>query len=909
MKRWPFAGRRHELDDLVRLARDPTAQGVIIAGPAGVGKSRLAGEVLTRFHAAKVTTLRIRATKAASSIPNGALADLIPPQHPPHLVNTVRWAADELLAQARGRVAVLSVDDAHLLDSHSAEVIACLVRGGQARLVATLRTGEPAPDPVTLLWRDGHVRRYDTGPLSDDDVTAVLTAALGGQPDDATVRRLAEVTEGNALFLSEVVGAAIAAGSLSEIHGMWKLTGAPPLAPRLVDLIHERIGALSPELKDVLEYTALAEPIGARTLGALTGERAVLEAEERGLVRVRVEGRREIARLGHPLYGEVAREHLPELRRRRRHADLAAALEATGLRRREDPLRVTVWRLAGGLGAAPRPLLDASRLAWSAHDYPLAIRLGEAALDAGGGTAAAIQLATLLDYAQQPDRARSVLDATLEPGDEPSKARLVLARASNLAWGMDRLGDALDLLAVTEKELAEPSGRRRLAVQRLGLTASAARTGDALRLGTELLAHDLEPAQRAQVLNSRALALCYAGRTTEATALVREALGAAATWRDELPALVSPLHSTWSMCGYFSGDLAVMDEAIASMRSALAGQRGWSRGEGSLALARGNAATLRGQLGTALLVLHAPANHETALTVGGCMAAYAAAQALRGEADAARDTLRAAVERNRATWTAFMRWVALTRVWIAAAAGESSRAVELALAAAADCRESGLAAFEAVALHDAVRLGAPVTVAARLAELAAAHDGPRVRLAARHAAALAESDADGLLAVAEGFDALGLRLHAAEAAAQAAGLLRRSRGERAARAAATEAWSLAGACQGPDTPALRELAAPDLTERELQVAQLTAAGRSHRQIAMELGIAMRTAMNHRNQAYWKLGVNSPAELAKALNRFRRPAGGTDGPRPISPPPNARPGQAAPGSRRPGPAAEPGGDGR
>ncbi|MEV2270242.1 AAA family ATPase [Nonomuraea africana] len=868
MKRWPFAGRRQELEDLVRLARDPTAQGVVIAGPAGVGKSRLADEVLTHFHAAKVALVRIRATKAASSIPNGALADLIPRQHPPHLVNTLRWAADELLGHARGRVLVLAVDDAHLLDSHSAEVIASLVRARQARMVATLRAGEPAPDPVTLLWREGHLRRYDADPLSDLDVAAVLTAALGAQPDDATVRRLGEVTEGNALFLYEVVGAAMASGALSPVHGMWKLTGDPPLAPRLVDLIHERIGALSPELKDVLEYTALAEPIGARTLSSLTSERALLEAEERGLVRVRVDRQREIARLGHPLYGEVARERLPELRRRRRHADLVAALESTGLRRREDPLRVTVWRLAGGLGAAPLPLLDASRLAWSAHDYPLAIRLGEAALEAGGGVPASLQLATLLDYAQQPDRARAVLDATPEPEDEPTRARLVLARASNLAWGMDRLGDALDLLSAAEKELTSAPPRRQVAVQRLGLTASAARPAEALRLGAELLAQDLGPAQRAQVLGSRALSLCYAGRTTEAVELVHEALREAAAWRDELPALISPLHSTWAMCGYFSGDLAVMDQAIASMRAALAGQRGWSRGEGSLALARGNAATLRGQLGAALLILHAPANHETALTVGGCMAAYAATQALRGEAAAARDTLRAALARNRATWTAFMRWAALTRVWIAAAEGETDRAVELALAAAADCRESGLSAFEAVALHDVVRLGAPAAALPRLAELATSHEGPRVRLAAAHATALAGGDPKGLLGVAEGFDALGMRLHAAEAAAQAAAVLRGTRGEKAARTAATEAWSLAGACQGPDTPALRGLAAPDLTDRELQVAQLTAAGHSHREIAQRLGIAMRTAMNHRNQAYWKLGVNSPTELAKALNRFR-----------------------------------------
>ncbi|MBB5081110.1 helix-turn-helix transcriptional regulator [Nonomuraea endophytica] len=971
MKTWPFAGRRQELEHLVRLARDPTAQGVLVAGPAGVGKSRLAGKILEAFRPGRVTLLPITATKAASGIPNGALADLIPRDHPPHLVNTLRWAGEELLKQARGRTLVLAVDDAHLLDSHSAEVVASLVRGRQARLVATLRTGEPAPDSMTGLWRDGHVRRLDVEPFSDADLVAVLAAALGGPPDDATARRLGEITEGNALFLQEVVTAARAAGSLHPIQGVWKLTGDPPLAPRLADLIHERIGALSPALKAVLEYTAFAEPVGARTLSALCSEEAVLEAEERGLIKVAVDRRREIARLGHPLYGEVARDHCPELRRRRRHADLVAAVEPTGLRRVEDLVRVTVWRLTAGLGAAPEPLLAACRLAWAAHDYPTAIRLGEAAveasIDAGtargttgatagntgntGNTAAAIQLATVLDYAQQPDRARAVLDAVPPPRDEPGRARLVQAVASNLAWGMDRLGDALDLLATTEKSLRDPALRLQLATRRLSLTASAARPADALHLSDTLLTSGtpppphrhpltgppalvppstirpveehpdtgdpvplkaivtgtsgmpvpedaplpqaatlpeeaalpdavafhgevpgqtrgvhLGPVLRAQVLNSRALALCYSGHTREAAELVREALDEAQSWRDGIPALVSPLHSTWAMCGYFAGDLPLMDQAIASMRAELAGQRGWSRGEGSLALSRGHAATLRGELGAALLILHSPANHETAVTVGGCMGAYAAVQALRGDAPAARATLRAALDRNRATWTAFTRWVALTRVWIAAAAGELEHAAELALTAAAECREAGLSAFESVALHDAVRLGAPHSALPRLEELASVMDGSRVRLAARQARALAADDPNGLLDVAAGFDTLGMRLHAAEAAAQAASLLRHTKGEKAARAAATEAWSLAGACQGVDTPALRGLAAPNLTSRELQVAKLTAAGLSHREIAERLGIAIRTAMNHRNQAYWKLGVNSPAELAKALTR-------------------------------------------
>ncbi|MFD0660302.1 hypothetical protein [Thermocatellispora tengchongensis] len=237
----------------------------------------------------------------------------------------------------------------------------------------------------------------------------------------------------------------------------------------------------------MLEYTAFAEPVGARTLSALVSEGAVLAAEERGLIRVVVEGRREVARLGHPLYGEVAREHCPELRRRRRHAELVRVVEAAGLRRREDLLRTAVWRLESGLGADPEPLAAASRLAWSAHDYRLAVRLAEAAVTAGGGTGAAILLATVLDYAQLPDRARAVLDTTPEPEGEAARAELALARANNLAWGMNRLAEAKELLDATERELREPGPRGQIAVRRLTLTASAAQPREALALSAPLL--------------------------------------------------------------------------------------------------------------------------------------------------------------------------------------------------------------------------------------------------------------------------------------------------------------------------------------------------------------------------------------------------------------------------------------
>ncbi|MEV7967649.1 AAA family ATPase [Sphaerisporangium sp. NPDC088356] len=908
MAMWPFAGRRDDLARLVRLAHDGTAHGVVIAGPAGVGKSRLATEVLRTFGSSAYAVIPIRATRAAGGIPYGALARLLPPEAPPGLVNPLRWAAEAVRAHAGGRRPVLAVDDAHLLDGPSAAAVHHLVTVERALIVATLRTGEPAPDSVTALWRDGLATRADIGPLTLGDSAAILTAALGGRPDDATVRRLGTATEGNALLLHELVGAARDAGTLRQVRGMWQLTGEPPLAPRLTELVGERIGALSPEAGAVLELTAFAEPISLATLLELTSAEAVEQAEGRGLIRMTGDGRRVVVRLGHPLYGEVARAGCPPLRRRNRYATLAGALERSGARRRDDLLRLTVWQLESGRQAPAGPLLSACRLAWATHDYTLAIRLGRAALAAGGGVEAAILLATVLDYAQFPDEAYAVLtspqtwvragspyearvegpasyaagpagagdggsagvaEATGAGGgdrlDEVTGTRLALARASNLAWGMNRLDEALDLLDRTEASLTDPASRQQVAMRRLDLASSAAKPRTALDLGAALLRALPAGPERIQTLKAQALALCYAGRTGEAVAVARQALTDAGSWQDAIPAMVSPLHSAWSMAALFAGDLTAMEEAVGSMEAAVAAQRGWSLGEGSLALAKGHLATARGQVETALGVLHDAAHHPTALTVGGCMGAYAAAQAFLGDAEGAQSTLNEALARNRATWTGFTRWVSLTRVWVAAAYGDTGAAVELALVFAEECRAAELPGFEFVALHDAVRLGGAAHALARLEELPALHDGRRVLLARDHARAAVAGDGAALLAVADGFEELGLILHAAEAAAQAAARLRRVGNERAGLAATTRAWTLARRCEGARTPALRGLAAPELTARQLEVAQLAVHGLSNRDIADRLVLSIRTVGNHLRAVYERTGLSDRVELRRLFD--------------------------------------------
>ena len=60
---------------------------------------------------------------------------------------------------------LLVVDDAHLLDDASAALVHQLVMARALSLVVTVRSGEPAPDAVVALWKDGWLECLDVQPL------------------------------------------------------------------------------------------------------------------------------------------------------------------------------------------------------------------------------------------------------------------------------------------------------------------------------------------------------------------------------------------------------------------------------------------------------------------------------------------------------------------------------------------------------------------------------------------------------------------------------------------------------------------------------------------------------------------------------------------------------------------------
>ena len=118
---WALTGRTEELRRIVdALTGQRPYAGVVVAGDAGVGKSRLAREALARLSRRYVVHWVV-ATASARPLPLGVFADRIDDVVAEPML-LVRDVIESLTANAGGGSVIVGVDDAHLLDDLSAFV-------------------------------------------------------------------------------------------------------------------------------------------------------------------------------------------------------------------------------------------------------------------------------------------------------------------------------------------------------------------------------------------------------------------------------------------------------------------------------------------------------------------------------------------------------------------------------------------------------------------------------------------------------------------------------------------------------------------------------------------------------------------------------------------------------------------
>nr|WP_240940371.1 LuxR family transcriptional regulator [Planosporangium flavigriseum] len=838
-----------------------------MGGAAGIGKSRLLREGVVGLDAERLSVWSTTANAATAGLPLGGLSQVLPADQPAPASTSglLRWAVDALRQQAAGRPMVLAIDDAHLLDPLSATLVYYLARSERATVLATVRTGEPVPDPVRALWTDDLVERVELGPLTEQEVADLLTQVLGGPVDSATVDRLRQLSQGNALLLRELVLAARASGDLDASYGVWRWTGRFELAPTLTEVVDSRIGQLTPEVRAVLELVAFGAPIGLPLLVGATDAAAVETAEERQLIRVTRDDHRVDVWLAHPLYGEIVRQRCPVTRFRRLLADLADLFEEAGARRDEDLLRIAVWRLDSDTVRDPRQLLDASRLAFTGYDVPLALRLARAAMTTSAGLEAAKTLGTLLMLVDQPQEALSTLDSVADLiTDDEQRCRWQCTRAVIAYWGMSD-ESAPEHLAKDGPLLAEgcaPTWAR--AIESL-MRLHHGEHETALELARSVLdGPDSVAGARALAASTAAHLQAARGAFVQTMRCMAAVDTGSPQWRAEAPATQLAVELARGTAMILAGDLGAVQTMVAAEFAGLADAGEFRLGSGYVTLVRAQAARLRGRLheagrlagqATAMLatsnVYAALANAERAH-----VAALSGGHALAAEAMAQSDAS------HRPTMNILYPWLEQARAWVAICAGDTRTGLEVLTELLGRLRADRFAGHELHALHDLVRLGRAGEAVERLAELAAMVEGPLAPVMAWHARAAAARDGHGLLAAAEAFANLGLSLYAAEAAAAAIPVLRAARAPQT-RAATELLTALLGRCEGVNSPTLA-VAQPALTTRERQIAKLAAAGVPSKEIADQLYLSARTVDNHLLRVYAKLGVAGRAELSGAL---------------------------------------------
>jgi DNA-binding CsgD family transcriptional regulator len=860
----PLVGRDEVLARAVSLLDDASG-GVVFVGESGIGKTRIAHEVVRLASERGFATMETVATQASAAIPLGALSHLLP---------DLRSTSGNVLVEARraieglaaGRLLLIAADDAHLLDDYSASLLLQLAMSVRAFVVATVRSGELAPDAVVALWKDGFAERIEVGALPPEAINALVDETLGGPADQALRRAVAARSGGNPLIARELCLMGRGSGAIADANGRWTLVGELRPSARLLEIVSGRYLGLSTEEHRALELIAHGEPLGEQIARRLVGAEPLLGLERAGCVILREDRRRRELWLSHPVISEVVRTMSGPMLASSAKQTLADALGATGMRRRTDLLQVATWRLDAG--SADAELLGLAAVeTYRAGDMTSTARLAAGAWDRQPSGGIGLLLATSLAFTGRYAEADAIFAVARDLAeDEATRVRVVLVHAAILSSGLGRPDEAMTLLTGLERTAADPQNVAVLRAQQAHLHALTGRVGPALAIAEPLTAPGTAPPVFVAASMAAVIAYSLAGSYESAIRQVEESMPQAeelwAVGATSLPPEMFRLEADGARVAMG------MLEALPADSPMLAIVRGLvvNRPVAMLAVLHTTVADLlRGRPLTARRRIEDIGPVDEDLLAGPCYAAAATCMALTGRAAEARVALDRATARDAhgAMFNPF-RDEALASVLIAD--GRPSEARESLVAAANASVSSSQFGLALSLCHQLARIGGAAEAAKLAAAIPPAIPGPLPAARRQHIEALARGDAAALQAVAGNFAEMGANLFAAEAATQAARAFRRGGEPRRAARLLRRRAELVARCEGAQTPGLQ--VAPDelapLSDRELEIAALAASGLSSAEIAGRLVLSTRTVDNHLQHVYQKLGVSSRAELPTAI---------------------------------------------
>ena len=838
---------------------------MLICGPTGVGKSRLAREAaaaaVSRGYQARWTV----GTSSAREIPLGAFTAWAP-SDATDTVPLLRGVIDSLTGAPSGEQVLLGIDDVHLLDDLSTFVVHQIVQREAAKLILTLHAGEPVPPQTREIWKVGQFDRIDVGALTPEATTDLLSSVLKGRVDVDTARRLWKLTQGNVLYLQNIVEQAVSDSRMVFERGCWRWVGDSVVPPGLADLIESRIGTLPVRVGEVIDVLSVGEPIELAVLTRIAGADAVEEAELRGLIVLEPAGDGIEVRVAHPLYGQVRRRRAARSKLRRLRGLLASELATSD---GHDDIRAVVRRASLSLDSDLAA--DVHLLGMAAHgavwlgDLALANRMAQAAVRAGAGPELELLRAHALSWLGSGEEAEAVFAGIdTDRLTEHDRARFAFLRCSNILWVLADPSRAKELIDEAARA-ASPDTRTYIDAFLTVYWFAMDRPSEALQCAKNLVLADI-PVVGAELAWALTQMSADAGRMSEAVA-VAEAGYDVATRSLDAPPMMFNIADAHIGALLLAGRVADAQEVARKARLQAADLPGIAPLLG--AAVAGRAALGAGDLHNACLLLEQAVDGlSSAHPVGWgyrYRIPYATALAMRGLTDDAVAAL-APLDLTRRRFRSLDFERSLAKAWISAGQGAISEAIGRVQATAERCRSAGKFAEEVTCLQIATQFG-DSTTGPRLEELEPLTEGPRVGLVTRFATALRGRDADQLALLSSEFEQMGDLVAAIDSAAHAAIVYRNHDKRGSALGCSRRADALADACGGVRTVALRLASeALPLTDREAEIAMLVGEGLSNRAVAERLTLSVRTVESHIYRAMSKTGTTSRDELATLFPR-------------------------------------------
>jgi class 3 adenylate cyclase/tetratricopeptide (TPR) repeat protein len=388
----PLVGREHELAALegafARVADSGACELATVMAPAGVGKSRLTGELLSRV-GSRATVLQGRCLPYGEGITfwpivsvvmegveidegdsetearrkmselfagNGDLwgdADAVWDALAPLLgfapqtvgIQQTYWAVRKLLERLGERQPLVVVfDDVHWGEATFLDLVEYLADGIRAAPVLLVCQARPELLDARPGWMTAkpNTSMFMLRPLTASQTERLIRGLVGGTDLPAEAgSRIAAVAEGNPLFVEETVRMLVDDDVLRQLEGRWTVTGelSSVAIPRTIHaLLTARLDRLEPEERGVIERASV---VGRSFWWGAVSELSPAELRPRigtflqSLVRKQLiePYRSELPqedsyRFTHILVRDAAYDGIPKSRRAQMHEQLADWLEA-----------------------------------------------------------------------------------------------------------------------------------------------------------------------------------------------------------------------------------------------------------------------------------------------------------------------------------------------------------------------------------------------------------------------------------------------------------------------------------------------------------------------------------------------------------------------------------------------------